>query len=222
MKKVKIKLGDHFAVLGGTGSGKTTFSKKLILEFALATQGKIPIYILDSKISGDFKEFHKKGVGILYQGNSIPPIHDVEKFGAFQIWQPEEDDFDLYNEWLKQIYQTRQPCIVFFDELSSICKTNGSPPRYYEILLKQGRGNYQSIISCTQSPSYVPPSLLRQVMHVIRFRLNFSYDVKKIMSVMGKKVEEEPVDDYGFYYRNVSRPIQSSPVVYYNDLKKFF
>lgn len=222
MSKIKINIGDRWAILGATGSGKTTLTKHLLSTLAYATQGKIPIYILDSKISGDFQEFTRKGIGVLHTGNKLPPIHDV-KYGAFQVWQPEEDDKELYDEYFKQIYKNREPCIIYIDELGSLTNAKGTVfPRYYDILLKQGRGLHIGLISTTQSPSYVPANLLRQTTHLVRMRLNSEYDVKKLVGTMGKEAEEEPKDQFGFYYRDCTKPKSSNPTLYYKDLTEFF
>lgn len=222
MQKIKINVGDRWGIIGATGSGKTTLCKNLLAVLANATNGQIPIYILDSKISGDFNEFTKKGIGVLHTGNTLPPLHDTSK-GAFQVWQPEEDDLELYNEYFKQIYKARQPCIIYIDELGSITNAKASVfPRYYDILLKQGRGLHIGLISTTQSPSFTPANLLRQATHLIRMRLNSEYDVKKLVSSMGKEAENEPKDQFGFYYRDCTKPKSTSPTLYYKDLTEFF
>jgi energy-coupling factor transporter ATP-binding protein EcfA2 len=219
---IRFKFGQHWAIIGGTGSGKTTLAKMLLGTVAKQSNGQVPIYILDSKISGDFTAFHQRGVGVLHTGNILPPIHDPQKFGAFQVWQPLDDDIDLYDAYFKQIYSTRSPAIIFIDELSSITSRAGSPPRYYEILLKQGRGNNQSVITLTQSSTWVPPSLLRQVMHTVLMRVNSINDVKKMVPLLGQDAFDEIKHDHGFLYRDVSKPRHKNPTEYYENLQEFF
>lgn len=222
MVKNKIKAGDHVVFLGGTGSGKTTLGKKILLDIAIAGKGTYPIYILDTKLADDFKEYTKAGTGVLHQGNTLPPIIDPTKTGPFLVWQPEEDDPEMYDDFFKMIYQHGKPCLIFVDELSSITTAGGKPTRYYSILYKQGRAKKIGIYSCFQSAAYVPPDLFRNTMHFFRLRLGNPYDVKKIGMVMGKEAESEPIDEYGFFYRDITKPIRTSPVKYYKDMTDFF
>jgi ABC-type dipeptide/oligopeptide/nickel transport system ATPase component len=227
-KQVDIKLGDHFAVLGATGTGKTVAIRELINTLILATDGYMPIYILDTKAPiadpnmSDFKEFFRPGIGTRHTGDKIPkPIKPRGK-NFCQVWTPEEDVMENYNEYFKQIYQAGTPAVVLVDELSSVSSSRGDITRYHNILMKQGRGLSISMINLTQSPAYIGQSIIRQAMHVMRFRLNDNYDSKKLNGVMGKVVEEEPQDTYGFWYRNVTIPVRKAPATYYEDMQEFF
>lgn len=223
---INIKVGDRWAIIGGTGSGKTVLSNELLKIYYNATQAKVPFLVIDSKITGDFNYLTKnKQIGQVIKGNNVKAVlKSMEKI-PFTIWQPEEDDFDLYNEIFKGIYlrgrNKNVPGIVMIDELSSICNAAGKAPRYWEILNKQGRGMHIGMINLTQSPSFVPPSLLRQATHAIRMQLNDEYDVKKLARLMGRDVEEAPVDDYGFWYRSCLKPVHKSPALYFPDFRDF-
>lgn len=229
MSQVKTKLGDHWAIMGATGTGKTQLLLQLINQFARATGGFLPIYILDSKCpvsapeKSDFKHLFRKkdGVGTRHTGNTVPPIIRPKGRHFIQVWTPLEDDLEMYDRWFRQIYLEARPCIIIIDELSSVTTERGQGTRYYNILLKQGRGLEMSMFSLTQSPAYVPQSLIRQAMHVIRFRLNDIFDSKKLAPAMGRAVEEEPAHDHGFWYRNVQIPVRKQPAAYYSDMKEF-
>jgi hypothetical protein len=228
MKQIDIKLGDHVTELGATGTGKTVFNRELIKTFILATEGYMPIYILDTKCpmsapdKSDFKEFFQKNVGVREIGNKIPkPIYPKGK-NFVQVWTPEEDILENYNEYFRGIYKQGGPALVVVDELSSVSTTRGDITRYHNILMKQGRGLGISCINLSQSPSFIGQSIVRQAMHVVRFRLNDNYDSKKLNGIMGKAVEEEPQDPYGFWYRNVTIPVRKSPAAYYKDMQEFF
>lgn len=227
-RSVKHKLGDHWAIVGATGTGKTHFLKHLINTLAQATKGCMPIYILDTKTpiarpqKSDFLYLMRKGIGIRHTGNKIPPIIRPRGENFVSIWTPEEDILEDYDEFFKRIYQEGNPALVVIDELSSVTTEQGRGTRYYNILLKQGRGLEISMLNLTQSPSYIPQSLLRQAMHVVRFRLNDEYDAKKLKSAMGKVVEEEPPDEHGLWHRNVQIPVKKQPAAYYKDMQEFF
>lgn len=229
MSRIELGVGDRLAILGATGSGKTVLLREILKWYANATRGTVPIYILDTKVQGDFDMFLRRGIGHLIKGNQVPsPVRDT-KGAPFNVWQPEEDNLEMYDEFFKGIYQLARsgkprqfPGIVVTDELSSITMPSGKGTRHYEILQKQGRGMNVGMIGLTQSPSLIPNSFLRQATHMIRMHLNGEYDPKKMASYMGKSANEEPVDDYGFFYRNCSKPIAKSPVQYFPDFKDFF
>ncbi len=226
---LRVNIGDRWAIIGATGSGKTVLSREILKFYANATKGLVPIYILDTKVQGDFKQFEHPSLGRVVRGNKIPDPVTNTKGKPFTIWQPESDDEEMYDKFFEQIYlkgrnmKSGNPGIIYIDEISSVSSPSGrSFPRYWDILLKQGRGMDIGLINVTQSPSYIPPNLLRQATHVVRMHLNGEYDPKKMSSAMGKAANEEPVDDYGFYYRNQSKPIRKSPVMYYSGFQEFF
>lgn len=228
-KQVEIKPGEHLAILGATGTGKTVFNKELIKQFILATEGFMPVYILDTKADmydpskSDFKDFFRPNIGKRHIGNEIPNPIKPQGSNFVQVWTPEEDVPDMYDEYFKRIYQARYPALVIVDELSSVeANKKGDITRYHNILLKQGRGLGISSINLTQSSSHIGHSILRQCMHIVRFRLNDEYDSKKLNGLMGRKVEQEPQDQYGFWYRNVQIPVAKSPATYYKDMQEFF
>lgn len=226
---INIGIGDRWAVIGGTGSGKTVFGRELLNTYTVqaANAGKlIPTYILDTKAAGDFKGFTDKRIGVQHFGNTVPKLIKPERSGKpYLVWTPEEDNIDMYDAFFKAIYQSRRPAIVYVDELGSITNANATRfPRYYDILLKQGRGLNIGLISNTQSPAYVPNNLIRQATHLVRFRLNDDYDSKKLGKQLGQEYGEgwEPEDEHGFAYRNLTKPRRSNPTLYYKDFQEFF
>lgn len=222
---ISAMIGDRWVIIGATGSGKTWLSRDILKFYANATGGKVPITILDTKIQGDFKEFEKKSIATVIEGNDPEAVVSAMRKKPFTIWRPEVDNFDDYDRYFQGVYQSARkkhtPSITYIDELSSITNQSGKAPRYYDILLKQGRGMHNGVISVTQSPAYIPQNLLRQATHVIRMHLNDEYDMTKLAKVVGRDALEEPMDDYGFYYRNCTKPLRKSPAVYFADRKEF-
>lgn len=227
-KQVEIKIGDHFANVGSTGTGKTVFTRELVSQMAYAGEGFIPVYILDTKgqidapEKSDFKDFFRPGIGKRYTGNAVPPVINPKGKDFFQVWTPLVDDLEMYNEYFKGIYQAKRPAIVLVDELSSVSKNRGSVTRYHNILHRQGRGLGISVINNTQSPTFVGETILREIMHLVKFRVNNPMDNKKLSGYMGREVEKEPIDPYGFYYRNVTVPTAKQRVTYYKNMQEFF
>lgn len=233
MTTLKMSLDDRWAVIGATGSGKTTFDQALVNTYgnqALKAGKPIPIYIIDSKQTGDFDAYTRAGVGQLAYGDEPPKPLRTFKNGLFTVWQPEDDDILLYDTFFHMIYKERRPCVILIDELSSICNSNATRyPAYYDKLLRQGRSMHICMISNTQSPSYIPANLIRQTTHLLRFTLNDEYDTKKLDAQFGKQYGKakdgtiwNPPDRFGFIYRNLSRPRTVNPTIYYRDMQQMF
>lgn len=223
---IKIKVGDRWCIVGGTGSGKTVLCRQLINILHNATAGRVPIVIIDSKIVGDFNAYEaRKDLTQVIRGNNAAAVVKNYMKKSITIWRPESDDFEQYEELLRGIYlngrNKNQPCIIVIDELSSICNGAGKAPKHWEVLNKQGRAMHIGMLNLTQSPSYIPTSLMRQATHLIRMHLNDEYDILKLSRVMGREVESHPEDDYGFWYRNCLKPKHKSPAMYFSDFKPF-
>ncbi len=217
---MNLETNRHWSIIGFTGSGKTTFAISLERLFLIGSNGQLPMYILDSKVQGDFQPFYK--IAYRHFGNSLPPNKWWTAEKPILIWQPESDDLGLYGQWFNQIYLNRAPCTVLIDEVSSITTVSGKPPRSYDILLKQGRGIGIGVINITQSPSYIPPMLLRLSTYFVRFTINDEYDIDKLARVMGRQILQQPPDEHGFWFRDVRKPVAYSPPVYYQDFRDFF
>lgn len=185
-----------------------------------ASNGSIPIYILDTKQQGDFKKFYP--IAHRHYGNSLPPKKWWTPQKPILIWQPESDDMALYDKWFNDIYTLRSPSIIYIDELSSITSVSGKAPRGYDILLRQGRGLGIGVVSVTQSPSFVPAMLLRQATYLVRFTINDEYDIAKLTRVMGRAVAQQPPDEHGFWFRDLRKPVVYSPPLYFADYRDFF
>lgn len=221
-----IQVGDRWAIIGATGSGKTVLSRALLKFYYRAVGGRVPIIIFDTKIADDFKEFEKrKDLTQIIKGNDPEKVLGVAWKKPFTIWQPEKDIREMYDAYFAGIYYSarkkRTASITYIDELSAICNKLGDAPTHYDVLQKTGRGTHNGIISVTQSPSYVPSNLIRQATHMIRMQINDDYDLKKIVKSMGKESLEPPMDDYGFWYRNCTKPVRKQPAIYYPDYKNF-
>ena len=223
---INIKVGDRWAIIGSTGSGKTVLSREVLKVYYHATAGRVPIGIIDSKAQGDFKQFEsRKDLCQVLETNDASKVVKALWKKPFTVWRPEEDDPEMYNRYFHDVYMSarkhRTASITFVDELSSITTSAGKPPRYYDILLKQGRGMNNGLISVTQAPSFVPANLVRQATHIIRMQLNDVYDIRKLAKVIGPEALEPPPDDYGFWYRNCMKPVHKSPAQYFGDFKDF-
>jgi hypothetical protein len=228
MTNATIKLGDSIGIFGGTGSGKTTGALEITDNFYIQSKGRIPIYILDSKNSGDFTKYTQQGIGKHYYGNDIPPLYNKKGEGTFIVWTPDTDDVEMYNEWFKRVYlngrKNKQPCFIFIDELSSISSRGGATPLYYDTLLKQGRnlGGGCSVLSLIQQARYCPIAMASQLTHTFVFNMNNENDKKKMVENYGLDKNYKIPDQHGFWYRDLKKPKNVNPPKYFPTYKEFF
>jgi DNA helicase HerA-like ATPase len=225
MTQTTFKLGDSAVFFGGTGSGKTTLASEFVRHFYMQSQGKINIYILDSKASGDFVQFTQPGFGVHYFGDEVPPMKNADG-SPFIVWTPDTDDKEMYDQFFHDIFMNgrryKLPAMVFIDELSSISPTGRTAPRYYDTILKQGRGMGISVLSLTQMARFIPAASSSQLTHCFFFNMNSESDKKKMGDVFGNYAKARIPDPHGFWYRDLKKPVTQNPPRYYKSYKDFF
>src|SRR5687767_13005613 len=102
---IQTSLEDRWAILGTTGSGKTTFAKQLIRRLQRAYPA-VRTYILDNKHVGDFADVD----AYITQDDGAPDALHVP--GATMVWQAPHEDLREFNEWFRKIWEARQPAVV--------------------------------------------------------------------------------------------------------------
>lgn len=195
-----------------TDCGKTTFAKALINHLHDSYE-EVPVHILDTKASGDFREWYS---GLITSDDVPDPIES-----GFQVWQPGVDNQDRYDQWFERILHAPGPAILLIDEISSLGKgkSNDAPP-HFQRLLKQGRALNKSVINCSQEMAYAPRQIKTQTTHIVRFRMAPGFDPIAANKLMGRPPgDPEPRSKYGFYYGRTNKP---GKVIEYSTYHDFF
>lgn len=200
--RLGARLGEHWSIVGATGSGKTRFSVAL-LEYYRRQFPHAKRYVLDS--SGDgMPEVHAPAV---VEGDRVPDL--LTRSVYTQVWQPETDILDNYNEWLLRILRARQPAIVLIDELASLTSydTASNILEGHFKLLKQGRKHGITVINETQEIARVSLTIFRQMSWFVQFRLNRDpWEWSRARNYLNILKEEQnaPSAPYGFFMRRVT------------------
>jgi len=202
-RTIDLKLGQHWLILGMTGTGKTYFSKMLVGH--LHQMSAAPVYILDTKQDpADFGRYPGR-----HETDEPPdPIQS-----GIQVWQPPMDDFAAYDEWFGNIMASHKewelPAIIYVDEIDNITKGVSQPvvPRNFTLAMKQGRSFGITMVALTQELARIARQVKTQTRHIVRFHLNEGmYDSQKGNRLVHRPPNaSEPKAKFGFIYANTER-----------------
>ncbi len=217
-----VSLADRWYLLGMTGSGKTTFARRLVNELR-RFYPFAHLYILDSKGGDDFAGW--PGLVLTEEPpKALPEARAAAGGQGFvQVWQPPDDNVSAYDAWLHGILKARHPAIVYIDELSSLAATQSGTayPIGLPKLLKQGRSLGISVITLTQEAAYIPRQIRTQTTHLVYFRLQEDrHGIAQAMSLLGFDRQRAPASEYGFFYRRLNP--KPSLAIEYADYHEFF
>jgi DNA helicase HerA-like ATPase len=210
-----VRLGQHWTVVGATGSGKTRFGVAL-LEYIRRQYPTVKRYILNSSADSMAGVYSP----IEVEGNAVPDL--LVRPDHTLIWTPDIDDLEAYNTWLLKLLAAREPAIVFLDEIASLLSKNGDALEGHIKLLKQGRKHGITVMNLTQEITKVPTAMFRQMSHYVQFRIG--EDTPELSAArrflhVTKEQQRNPLNQYGFYHRKTSI---NSPTREYRDLQEFF
>lgn len=188
--------GERWLICGQTGCGKTTFSKELMFRL-MEKKKNSRLYIFNSKFGIDFEKW---GHNFITDGSVPRPLKSNERI---QIWSPIHVVPNSVDIWLSRILHEGD-AILDIDELVHLLYKRKQISQEYEKLAKTGRSKNIDLLSNTQNLVELPPIVISQSTHLVRFRLLNPYErrlSKMLLKIEGKMIEPEK---YGFYYANMT------------------
>ena len=193
--------GEHVAIFGMTGSGKTYLASRLV------NRAKY-VVCLDTKRTMDLPENQKLWRATGYQ--FFEDFDELKRAGSKGVqrlvYQPDQtefakrsDELERFDEFFHWIYN-RKNTLAYIDEAFLVCDGNYIP-RYYRACLTQGRELGISCYAASQRPVSISQLILSETSHVFSFRLRMEQDREKLSATLGYDVDFlRTVPKRYFYY----------------------
>lgn len=177
---------DRVAIVGGTGSGKTTGAFWLIAE--AADFDRKPWVIVDFKKSDEeIPEalLRKKAATLIEVDKALP------KAPGLYVLRPETSQSNAVADWIWKVYDQGK-IGLFFDELYMIPEFKGDAGTGGPLksILTQGRSKEIPVIGISQRPVDVNVHMFSEAQILWEFRLKKIEDVKKFRSYIP---DDDPV-----------------------------
>jgi len=195
---------DRVAILGRTGSGKTTFAGWLLSGSSFDTQ---PWVIINTKSDPFLNEI------AMIEGVQEISVYDTPGEKGLYIVSPlpaerEELDAFFYRIWEKQ------NCGVYIDEGYMIERTDG-----LNALLTQGRSRRIPMIVLSQRPAWITKFVFSEADFFSLFQLTRREDRKAATDIIPVSIDYRLAEHCSFWY-NVSKnevvqlgPVPDKPII---------
>ncbi|MGH2612481.1 MAG: hypothetical protein ACRDFB_05470 [Rhabdochlamydiaceae bacterium] len=220
---IPLAPNDRFALVGKTGSGKTSFATLLASTLVPVDKGDWQVWWLDTK--GDPKDIVRlRDWGFMHVNSykrDVPkhikrhnriyfPIRERDK-GPSIIAQGQH----IIGDALR-----RKKVLLVVDEYTHIVTNQRSPGKTLGNAFRTGRGLNVGLIGCTQEPVFVPRQLLSQAGHLFLFDVSYPTDIKYLQNLYSEYVRPLELGDvHGFHTKHIDG---TSKWRYYTDQKTWY
>ena len=167
------------AVMGGSGSGKSTYIKREILRLK-------PKRLIVFDVMHEYEEF----------GTPVKFCRDLAalaKAKTFKlIFQPSSTNIkEVFNFVCKLAFETGD-CLLVVEELNRVTEATRAPPSWQDCT-SRGRHKGLMIYGASQRPANVDKDFFSNATKIRSGRLNFAADIKTLANVL--KVKNTDIDE---------------------------
>lgn len=201
MSKVPFRLprtDEHVAVLGGTGTGKTTLAAWILSE---APFHKMPFIAVDYKDDELLASIPRlKEIGLHENIPTAPGLYVI---------RPLPSEIDEAEKWLWKVW-TACNTGLYIDEAYLLPNKEA-----IKNILAQGRSRRIPVIAASQRPVDVPRSLFTEASHIAVFRLNDRRDKKTVAEFTPDGMLDNRLADYHSFWYSVKDHKADDPQPYH-------
>lgn len=187
MAKFRLpRTDEHVAILGCTGSGKTTLAGFVLSR---APFDKMPYIAVDYK-GDDF-------LGSIDRIEEIGLHETIPPHPGLYVVRPMPSEIDAMETWLWKIWEKGRTGL-YIDEAYLLPNKEA-----IKNILAQGRSLRIPVIAASQRPVDVPRSIFTEASHIAVFRLNDRRDKKTVGEFTPDGMLEKRLPDYHSFWYNV-------------------
>jgi DNA helicase HerA-like ATPase len=177
---------EHVAILGCTGSGKTTLASWVLSKSPFDRMPYIAIDYKNDELLAQIRRIKELEIG-----DPIP-----EKPGLYVI-RPLPSDIEAMEAWLWKVWE-RGHTGLYIDEAYLLPNKEA-----IKNILAQGRSLRIPVIAASQRPVDVPRSIFTEASHIAVFRLNDRRDKKTVGEFTPDGMLEKRLPDFHSFWYSV-------------------
>lgn len=171
--------GEHTAILGCTGSGKTQFA---LWQLSQAPFNVFPYFIIDYK--GDDL------VNSISRARDLDFSERIPDEPGLYIIHARPDEKDQCEDWLRRLWE-HENAGLYVDEGYLL-----PDKAWLQNLLAQGRSKRISVSITSQRPFFVPRSVFTEASYLSVFRLNDDGDKQRVSEFSPKGMLKDRLPDF--------------------------
>lgn len=201
--RVEIPTNARVFIAGKTGTGKSYLAETYLRGYK---------YVVKLDTKGETLERKREGKSAwrgLVEGKDFTVCYKLQELQFANtdkiIYCPdfEEQTMEYYDSFFEWVYN-RENCIVWIDELMSICPNSMRYPLYLKAIMTRGRSKNVGVWALTQRPVDIPAIVTANSEIFISFDLMLEQDRYKMAYVTGvpdfKYRPSSPAYPYAYWY----------------------
>lgn len=207
MPIAQLRPNDRYAIVGKTGSGKTSLGMVIAGTFAQILPEPWEVWWIDTK--GDPSDIASlRRWGFRNAASAADQRNAQIKNALYFLIRSEgknrkERQESVVNQAQDRFAEAfrRRHVVVVVDEYTQVVPGQRDAGADLLDIFTRGRGTNVGIIGMTQEPVFVPRQLLSQATHLVLFSLSYQQDIDYIRRFYREYVPPQKVGDiHGFYW----------------------
>ena len=203
-QKIELSPWDRYAILGKSGTGKTSFTTVLAAVLSTGFNERQRVMWVqtkdDPKDLARLRAWGYRRIELRQVGSKSDPkqflfLKDVP--GEMAV----SEKIQRVCRWALR----RKHVVLVLDEYAHAIMSSVNAGFDLRNLHKTGRGAFAGLVGLTQEPAYIPRQLFSQSCHLFIFRLTHIPDIKTARTML-PEYDPDQMGRFGFWYRWIDGP----------------